>query len=271
MSHAERARAVPYLVLGETRRHALAEHVRARVVAWHRRWIPEQPANVRVEVLEAPEPVRDARIHDAACFRVSAARPGVVMLVPARCLPQVVGILGDVGEGGGGAGQSHGLVGQLELEALCALARELRTPDALEPSVERMTGTVEQIQREYGALRYASALVTLGECKCPVVLLMSPELMSAAIPSRAAAAIAERFERRSAAVAQEVVGVEAVLGDGEVSVSELARLVVGDVIVLEKKLGEPASLAIRGGGRIVGAAPGRVDAMRAVQIRRGST
>ena len=192
------------------------------------------------------------------------------MLVPPRCLPQVVGILGDLGEGGGGAGQSHGLAGELELEALCALAREFRTPDALEPSVERMTSTVEQIQREYGALRYASALVMLGECKCPVVVLMSPEFMSAALPPRAAAAIGERFERRSAAIAQEVVDVEAVLGDGEVSVAELARLAVGDVIVLERKLGEPASLAIRGGGRIVGAAPGRLDAMRAVQITRGS-
>lgn len=270
MSAVDRISAVPYVVLGETRRQMLGEYVRACVERWRSRWIPEQKANVRVTVL-APRESHDVRLHDATCFRLGDTRTDMVLIVPARCLPLVAGVTGDVGEPVGVAPQPHGLAELLELEALRALAREFRTTESLNPTLERMTCTATEAQREYAALRYATVLVTLGDAKSPVVALLSPELMAAAIPARGKLDAAESLEPRNAAIAQEVIAVEAVLGEGEVSVSELTKLAVGDVVVLEQKLGEPASLAIRGGGRIVGAAPGRVEGVRAVQIKREGT
>ncbi len=269
MSAADRQRAVPFVVLGDTRRRTLADAVRTRVERWRAQWVPGQERSVRVDVPESGD--GDARVHEVICFRVSGACPPLVMLVPARCIPQVVGVRGDAGASASASSESRGLVERLELRALTALAREFRTADVLEPQVERIALPVAGVQHEYAALRYASVRVTLDEAKCPILFLLSPELVSTVVPVKPSVAGAERLDRRAVAIAEEVVGIEAVLGEGEVSLADLTRLAVGDVLVLEQKLGEPASLAIRGGPAIVGAAPGRVDSMRAIQIKRGAT
>jgi flagellar motor switch/type III secretory pathway protein FliN len=275
MSASGQSSVVPYLVLGDARRAALAEHVRVRVERWRKQWNADEHCAVDVEVLDAQESVRDGRLtgghmHDAECFRVSGGpRPVLVMVVPARCFSRVIGILGDVGESIGRSLHEPGLAEQLELEALRLLAREFRSTDALEATLDRSSASGSDTLREYASFRYGCALVRIGQSRQPFVLLMSPELMSAAIPVRGATASVERLERRKAAIAEEPVDIEAVLGEGIVSVNELAALAVGDVIVLEQKLSESACLSIRGGGRIVGAAPGRLEALRAVQITSG--
>jgi len=75
------------------------------------------------------------------------------------------------------------------------------------------------------------------------------------------------LERRRSAAASQVVEVVGVLGVAEVPVSELAALAIGDVIVLQQKLTDPAVLMIRGGERAGDVLPGRVGEMRAVQIK----
>jgi hypothetical protein len=260
-------RTVPFLLLGDTRRRALASAVRTRVERWRGQWAPEQKAVVRIEIPESQE--RDPRLQEAACFRMADARPALVIIVPARSVLQVVGVLGDAESRA--FGPPHGLAEKLEHAALSALLREFRTPDVLDPSLERIAGAAAEVQHQYIVQRYTPALVTLGESQCPVLLLLSPELVGALLPAGGSPIGAERLDRRSAAVAQEVVAIEGVLGEGEVSVSELARLAVGDVIVLDQKLGDPASLAIRGGARIVDGAPGRLDERWAIQIKRGAT
>jgi flagellar motor switch/type III secretory pathway protein FliN len=261
--------AVPILVLGETRRRTLADAVRARVERWRAQWAPGAEHSVRVTVPESHESA--ARLPETVGFRVSGDRPSLVMLVPARCIPQVVGVLGDAGASAPGVSEPHSLVEQLELRALTALAREFRTSGIPEPQVERLALATADLQQEYAPLRYVAAHVTLGEAKSPILVLLAPETVSALLPAQVNRASAERLDRRTSAIAQEVVGIEAVLGEGEVGLADLARLAVGDVIVLEQKLGDAASLTIRGGAPIVAAALGRVDSMRAVQIKRGAT
>jgi hypothetical protein len=269
VSEADRQRAVPYLVLGESARKALAESVRARIERWRNHWLPERPMSVRVDVLEANEQVHDIRFHEAACFRLAeGARPSALLLLPNRCVPQIAGASGDVGDSLNGPALPHTLAAQLELESLRALAREFRTLGTLDPTVERLCDTTAlDLQRRYSALRYVSARVTLGESKCPLMFLLSPELIQSSIPGHARPAGSEVLERRSAAIADECIGIEALLGEGEVLICDLARLAVGDVIVLDRNLTEPAVLSVRGGGRIAAASPGKVDACRAVQIK----
>lgn len=262
-------RPVPFLLLGETRRQALAEYIRARVERWQSRWLPERRETARVEVLEHEARAHDLRLHDAACFRVAGGEQAALLLIaPQKCAPHVAGVLGAACDSAGGVIQQRSIAAELMLEGLQALIREFRTPDVLEPVLERLDTAAADLLREYAALRYVGVLVTHGDMRCPIVLLMSPQAVNAALGVRALPAPVEQLEPRRAAVGNETVCVEAVLGDGEVLVSELARLAVGDVIVLGQRLGEPAALAIRGGGRIAGAAPGRVGGMRAVQIKR---
>jgi flagellar motor switch/type III secretory pathway protein FliN len=260
---------VPFLLLGETRRNALAEHVRTRVERWQSHWLPERRETARVEVFEYEDRSHDLRLHDAACFRTAGGeRAALLLIIPHKCVPHVAGVLGESCDSVGGTIQPGSIADQLRLEALQALVREFRTADVLEPVLERLDTAATGVLREFTSLRYVGALISLGNAQCPVVLLMSPQVVSAAVGARALPAPMERLEPRRAAVGDEMVAVEAVLGDGEVMVSELARLAVGDVIVLGQRLGEPAALAIRGGGRIAGAAPGRVGGMRAVQVKR---
>jgi len=267
MNAEARGRVVPYIVLADTRRAAAADYVAARVVRWRSDWAGEAKSPVHVEVLDGPEAARDSRLSDAACFSATGLeRTPLVVVVPRRCLPQVAGVLGDAADSGL-YDRHHGMAEQLELEAVTALAREFRTADALEVSLERLSDPSPGVIRELVAQRYVIALVTLGEARCPFALLLSPEWLSAAIPARGSSAPAEALERRKTAVGEETVAVEAILGTAEVSVSDLAGLCTGDVIVLDQKLGEAGALSIRGGDSIVAATPGKVDAMRAVQIR----
>jgi hypothetical protein len=267
MNAQDRGRVVPYIVLADTRRAALADYIAARVERWRAHWAGEAKSPVHAEILDGLEATRDSRLSDAACFSASGgASTPLVVAVPRRCLAQVAGVLGDAADSGI-YDRHQGMAEQLEFEAVRALAREFRTPDALELSVERVKEPSPGVIRELIAQRYVTALVTLGEARCPFALLLSPELLSAALPAAGSRAPQERLERRKMAVTAETVSVEAILGTAEVSVGELAGLCEGDVIVLDQKLGEAGALSIRGGESIVAATPGKVDAMRAVQIR----
>jgi flagellar motor switch/type III secretory pathway protein FliN len=247
----------------------LSEYVRARVERWQKSWTPERRETVRVEVLDHVNGAHELRLHDAACFRtVGGQHPELLLIVLPRCVPHVAGVLGEGCDSLSGAVRPGSIADALRLEALQALVREFRAPDFLEPVLERQEAAAADAWRELAALRYVGARILLGNSQCPLVLLMSPRAASAAFGARASSAPAERLESRKGAVSDETVSVEAVLGESEVLVSELTKLAVGDVIVLGQRLGEPAALAIRGGGRIAGAAPGRVGAVRAVQIKR---
>jgi hypothetical protein len=211
----------------------------------------------------------DGRLHEVASFRVdfgAGARAGIVVLVPARCLRYVVGVVEDASDGCH-RGEADSLADSLELEAIRVLAQEFRIWTA-PATVERVTTPVAATMRECATGRYASALVSLDDCKYPLVMLLSPAALSAMLPSgvTSAAPEAERIESRRDGLHEQLLEVEAMLGQIEVSLGELAGLAVGDVIVLDESLARPASLRVRGGGHIVAAFPGRSDGKRAIQV-----
>jgi flagellar motor switch protein FliM len=123
------------------------------------------------------------------------------------------------------------------------------------------------VLREYDVARYICMCVTFGDARCVVDVLIAPALAEQLLPKPSAAPAAERVERRRAVVASQLVEVDGLLGYAEVSVTDLAALSVGDVIVLQQSLSEPGSIAVHGGERVTGAVPGRVDGKRAIQIR----
>jgi flagellar motor switch protein FliM len=74
------------------------------------------------------------------------------------------------------------------------------------------------------------------------------------------------LEKRRNAIDEETVRVEAVLGEADVSVGDLAALGVDDVIVLRSGLSQPGYLSTGNGRRIANITVGRVGNKRAITV-----
>src|SRR6185312_3545416 len=105
--------------------------------------------------------------HDVMCVKVSERGdvPLLTLLVPARCVPQLLGLQGDFVESSSQHAEEHSVAGRLELEAVRRLAAELsgRAPDAIE--LQRCVSPMAAVLRESAAARWAVALIALGEAK----------------------------------------------------------------------------------------------------------
>jgi len=260
--------AVPYLLLSDTRRHALAQRIGAALGRWRQSWAGEQTPQCFVDIPEDGIQSSVAGWQDGVCFQAGPAKqPHVALLIPTRCLPGIVGVATDRTGAWVRPIDKDSLAAQLELDALRALTLEILGPSGLEPfALECTTTSVADTLHELNALRYVAARIALGGAKSTFGLLLSPALASALMPARKQLSLPEHIERRGAAAAAQRIAIEAVLGSAEVSLQELTSLTVGDVIVLSEKLGAPSQVVIRGGEPVAKAALGCVDGRRAIQV-----
>jgi hypothetical protein len=268
------ARVIPLLFLGESRRLAIAQRLMQALTQWRCEWLPEHAWPIGVEVQETRSQPVDIRVHETACFRVLAdGQELAILLVPQRAIGGLLGMPASGADLAAGCfADARSLASALEREALRRLARAMLVgagfATTMSLRLERETLAATEVLRRHATPRHVTASITLGDTRCALSALLAPELVGKLAPLRAAPVeYAERVERRRAAVTTEVVAVEAVLGNAEVSVSDLAALAVGDVIVLEQSLGDTAYLAMPGGERVSAAALGRVEGKRAIQIR----
>lgn len=258
---------VPIMLLGDTRKRLIAEYVRAGVERWRRAWADDPKPRITVEVSGTESTI--GRWSNQSGFQASTARGVTLCLfVAPRCLPAIAGMRGWVIDAATRQPDPDTLAARLELEALQRLARELLSGARTEmTSFERTTLPVPAAMRQLGATRCPVASITLGEAEATFSIALSPILVSSLLPTRNDSQQEERVESRRSAVAEQSVGVEAVLGHAEVSIRDLARLAVGDVIVMEELLSDAGSLQVEGGGRAGRVALGRLDGRRAVQFR----
>jgi flagellar motor switch/type III secretory pathway protein FliN len=263
------ARTIPYLLLGETRRKKLEACVAAAASRWHREWLPEQTQPIRAQVEELRARPIDIRAHEAVCFGVSVeGTESLVFIVPRRSLAGLVGAPSHGADASSRFADDRSLAAALEREALVRLARTLLPHlNASDIELERLALGAVDVAREYDSERYVCTCITIGDTRCVLDVLFAPSLVEKLMPQRPPAPDTERVEKRRSAVAAQEIGLDGVLGVAEVSVSELAALCVGDVIVLEQMLADAGAIAVRGGERIGSAALGRVDGKRAIQIK----
>jgi hypothetical protein len=264
--------AVPLLLLGDSRRRAIADRVARSLEEWQRQWLPDLAQTIRVDIEDVRARPIDIRAHEACCFQVTAnGDTPLVLVVPRRSLAGLVGAPSHGAEASSRFADDRSLAAALEREALlrlasCVLGKEpAREPAQIE--LTRLPQGAVDVLREFDAARYACACVTLGDARCVLDALISPALAERLLPERPVAPAVERVERRRSAAAEQIVEVDGLLGHAEVSLADLAALAVGDVIVLQQSLSEAGAIAVRGGERVTGAAPGRVDGKRAIQIR----
>jgi len=262
------AAAVPLLLWGESRRRAVAQRMAALLREWQRNWLPDSTQTLSVDIEDVKARPVDIRAHEACCFRVSVSgETPLVLIVPRRSLAGLVGAPSHGAEASSRFADDRSLAAALEREALVRLAACVLRKSTNELELARMPLGAMDVFRDYDAARYACACVTLGDARCVLDALISPHLAEQLLPERPAAPTTERMERRRLAAAEQMVEIEGVLGHAEVSLADLAALAVGDVIVLQQSLSDAGVLAVRGGERVAGIAPGRVDGKRAIQMR----
>jgi flagellar motor switch/type III secretory pathway protein FliN len=268
MTAGEAGSPAAYLLLGDSRRRSLTHRLRQCVAQWRAEWTAEDPPEIRVELCElaAAVPVNDG--HEVQYFRAGALQSVMVFAVPASSAAWMAGVCGmrlpyadrsnDVAE----------IAAGLELAAVEMLARRiLAAADAGASTVEGTTARVQPLDiRQLLAARYVAANVTGDDGRDLFNLLISPALVNALLPAPRAVQSTEQMQRRTLAVADESVALEAVLGSSEVSVADLTKLAVGDVMVLNESLSSPAELRIRGGERVAMVSIGRLAGRRAIAV-----
>jgi flagellar motor switch/type III secretory pathway protein FliN len=263
------ARVGPWLLFGERHRRLITEHVRARAERWQRDWLAGRGGAISVDVHADPDTTKVSRVHESCCFEAldSSGERSVLIKAPARSLPHLAGLHGPPPELAERCADRDSLAGQLETEALRRLAESLLAGTRLEMAEFHRVPGSEADAAGARAGRHPVALMTLGDMRSPLVLMISPEFATSLLPLRRDISGSERLERRSAAICEQTVSLDAVLGQVEVCIAELASLAVGDVIVMNEALCDSVDLTISGGARVGRAVVGQSGGRRAVQIK----
>ncbi|MFL6573090.1 MAG: FliM/FliN family flagellar motor switch protein [Burkholderiales bacterium] len=249
----------PFLLLGESDHRALAERVDAALAAWRREWLADAAPEPVLYLEAAPRAERwlaaqsDAAVHllvgcaGSWLGKLGAQLVGGPQPEEARSTPPGASLARSLGET-----IVEALARRLLGSAPAAAAAELRWNDEGVPQAWLAPGAGAEIYDLAPAL--------------PVVIALSPALVAASLP-KAPAGRAGRapLAARSGAVETSVVELQAVAGNAELELGELARLAPGDVIVLERRLDEPLALQL-GVHPVARVQLGTAQGARAVQV-----
>jgi len=247
----------PYLLLGQSDHRALAERVDAALAAWQREWLADGAPDPVFSLEAAPRAERwlaagsDGATHlQLGCERGWLARLGALAVGE----PPM-----DAAARSPASGPLATSVGEAMLEALAR--RLLGTAPAASAAALRWDGEgVPPAWLEPGA---GAAIYSLAPA-LPLLLALSPALVAACLP-KAARRVREPLAALPRAMEGCPVELQAVVGEAELELGELARLAPGDVIVLGRRLDEPLALQL-GAEPVAQVQLGTMGEGRAVQV-----
>jgi flagellar motor switch/type III secretory pathway protein FliN len=249
----------PFLLLGESDHRALAQRVDDALAAWQREWLPDG----------APGPVFSLEAAPRAERWLAARSEGAVHLL-VGCTPGWLAQLGAhlVGEPQPDAIRSTppgtSLAAGLGEAIVETLARRLLGTAPAAAAAE-LRWDAEGVPESWLAPGAGAALYGLSPA-LPFVIALSPALVAASLPKAAARRGGrEALAARSGAVETCAVELQAVVGNAELELGELARLAPGDVIVLDRRLDEPLALQL-GVHPVARVQLGTADGGKAVQV-----
>jgi hypothetical protein len=260
--------AVPFLLMGESRRRLLKSRVQGLLERWYRTWAPERASPVHLEYTAER---RNENAMRADELRYAASTPESHLL-QIHLSNQFLRILSGLGPADGvftsGPAVAGALSGDLTASIVRALCIDLvqAAQPATMPQVER----IEAVSPVKGQARDLEFAVTVGtEPRRPLLhVLLSPPLIDLLIRERPAVGQRESLVARRKASGELPVRVSAVLGTANVAWRDLTALSVGDVIVLDQSLAAPCSLQIEGGQTVADAHLGRIEQALAAQLTR---
>jgi hypothetical protein len=217
---------LPHQLLGEARANALRERARGCVDEWQQRWFGHT-VEFELSIVAAS----GRQVGGSLCVTAHEYSQGPVlqMGVTAELLPRLLGLRGMTGPAGS-AVLSAALAQALQLDLLRDLGATLLQLAGLSllPAPTGDAGSEEHVLTRGWHQVSCTLLRSLERLE----LLLHPALIEGLAPPQRSRSFAAVASRRSA-VAREPVRVEAWLGEARLTLSELATLRPGDVLVLD--------------------------------------
>ena len=236
MSVAGSSAAEPLLLIGARRRAALHDTLVACVQAWRKDWSGAADP-VRVLLAEEVEHTCVRSAHATCISMKSAAHGGLAWLHAEHdALTGWLGIAAPRSTARPARTSSH------ESSRPRCYVRSARPWHGARASTIRLSKRRRVPQRPDRRARALAVTIQMGSSRAKTTLLLTSRFVELLVPPRSAERASSAVARRRPAIAEERVSMEAVLGDAEVSLRDLAQLALGDVIVLDRTL--------RAGGRL---------------------
>jgi len=259
--------ALPYLVLGDSRRALLAHKLRGVMMEWGGHWVGElQPAVVVEQVPPKAKSGSDAPSHD--CFVVhvgSQQRARLHMLCPATLLPALLGgrhSLPDILS----AGARPPIAAALQSELLESLGNCLARAAGEADLPVHIGHWSPHCLGEPLRKRWIAVTISFDGIRPVLSLLLDSQLAARFAPGTPGVDRRDGLAKRRAAIRAAPARVEVVLGDAEVDFAQLTDMAVGDVVVLNQALTAPAQLYSTNGTRIGAVQLGQVGTQLAVSM-----
>lgn len=269
MTRATAPEAIPYLLLGETRRRSLQERLGILVDRWYRTWAPETAAEPHAELSNDVTPT--IRGETWTFVASQAQQPVVQATVPVDSLRMLGGGPG-VGSLTNTVDAWHGgLVAVLTERVVAALCTDILHSafPAAACTVHRLGRTANMMVTRPGSGAQTLVVSIATDRPRPALeLLLTSSVVDALLAGRPVAPRGEPMMGRRKASHEQCVAISAVLGSATVSWRDLQALCVDDVIVLDQNLATPCTLQIGGTTPIADAQLGRIDDMLAAQVTR---
>jgi hypothetical protein len=191
----------------------------------------------------------------------TAAGPLLTIAAPVDMHYELLGVAAARAAGDVSGDIAHSVV----TEALQKLCIHLADPGAAEGiNVHSCQG--DGLAQRWSCNGWTVTFKTAGE-RVLLWARLSPRLLLSMLPPQTAKPVEPLNSRRSA-IGEEVVGVQAWLGEAEVQLADLATLRVGDVILLNTSVEGAGRLTMSDGQQVAGIRLGSVVGRRAVSVIR---
>ena len=244
---------IPYRLLGETARERLRQVLSDALGEWcdELRTPKNAPPTLQLDAVERSP---GFAIHSS--FVVLAdGHPVMQILIPSATVPKLLSIPGRYAERVGATNLTS-LAGALQHDLMVALAAKIISRSTFEDWKLQRSDVMKTTDTACFSASFSDGREALG-------LLLSPWMLDALSP------VPESDAPQPASCVQGIgnnsVGVSAWAGTTEISLSELASLAVGDVLVLDSRLDEDCELRIENRA-VATASLGRKEVARAVRI-----
>lgn len=253
-------KSLPYVLLGASQRSGLEEMLALRLTQWRERW-STSTARVSVQVSDSASEWSQMASGGSLFSAMADGVPLIQVLYAAGFMPAAL----NVDPASRDPGAAGGIAGQVRSEALRSLCLTL---------IHGMSVSMIEFDEESGtqATRLAAAraqralpvTIAFENVGARWSIILHPSVVEFLRPKRKVNQ--GPIERRKNAIGPEQVRVEAILGEVEISLAELASLAHGDVLVMEKALAERVQLVTELGARVTHVALGTSDGRRAVRV-----
>jgi flagellar motor switch/type III secretory pathway protein FliN len=250
----------PVVQLGTSRRQRLQQALQQAIDEWRQQWSGSTHGAFEVDVAEAlcrRPAVSGGR---ALAFAASAGADRLLaMTVPVETQHELVGVPSPR-TAVDGAGETASAVLEEALRALCLRLTHAKAAER----VNVATLPAEKLPQTWGQYGLTITVKAAGG-RALMRARLFPELLMAMLPSQIVKPTEPLSSRRSA-IGIEPVAVQAWLGEAEVSLDELAKLQIGDVIVLEATVSSAGHLALPDGRELAQIRLGSTAGKRAVSV-----